>query len=961
MKTPYMIMKNFIFITFLFAYNCMYAGNVLPEHSSIYTDRMDDELAVYFTPENFNIKTDGSMDVSDALQEAINKVQESIRYGVVFIPEGVYRISKTIYIWKGVRLMGYGKNRPTILLAKNTAGFQEGDKKYMFHFTSDRPRDNRPISDANAGTFYSGIRNVNIKIEAGNPTAIGVRFHAAQHCFLSHMDFHLSPGNIGVEDICNEIEYCRFYGGDYAIKTVKTAPGWQSLVIDSYFEKQQISAIRTEQAGLMIIRNHFMQVPSVVQINDNRAEELWISDSRFERVSGPAIAISKENNSQTQINFENIVCSRVPVFALLKESGTTVKTEGTNYLVKSFSHGLQFKDITATPKIETTYEFEKLSKLPPLVESDVYLLPGNNTWVNIKSLGAKGDGFTDDTDVIEKAIANHQTIYMPSGFYRVTRPIVLKQNTNIVGLHPSSTQLLLRDSTAAYQGVGGPLPLLEAPKGGQNIVSGIGLNTSGINPRAVAAKWMAGEKSMMNDVRFSGGHGTYDATGRDVRVYNDNRTADGIPYRKWDTQHWSLWITDGGGGTFKDIWTPSPYASAGLFISNTSTSGRIYFISIEHHVRYEVLFDNISNWKMYGLQLETESGEGPYCLPIEIKNSRNLLLVNTFLYRVSRATTPVVNAITVENSSNITFKGIHNNSWTKFPFDNSIYDVDRDIQIRDLQIGVLHISDNPAPAKAQQSTPVERLTGGFFDIDGMTIDSKGNVYFVDAHWQRIYCWTADGKLKEICNLPIYPQTLACDENDNLIVVSRYIHTPTIFSRGEVKVLTFNPNDPAGTMKNLEEADFSGATKLLLLQSAKYQNNNGLVVAPIAKAFFSPDRNVAIPNAADLGQTYNLKPTKPGDTFYVSSYSENRTFKYKVNEKGLLTEPVMLAETGGQDVTTDAKGNVYIPSGDIVVYDANGNYSETITVPERPSSVVYSKENNSLYICARTSLYRIKLK
>ena len=952
-------MKKLLFITFLFACNFISANTVLPEYGSIYINRMDDELAVYFTPENFDIKTDGSMDVSDALQAAINKVQETVRYGIVFIPEGTYRISKTIYLWKGVRLIGHGKERPTILLAKNTPGFQEGEKKYMFHFTSDRPRENRPISDANAGTFYSGIRNVNIKIETGNPAAIGIRFHAAQHCFLSHMDFHLNPGNIGVEDICNEIEFCRFYGGDYAIKTVKTAPGWQSLVIDSYFEKQLKSAIHTEQAGLMIIRNHFLQVPSVVQINDNRQEELWISDSRFERVSGPAITISKENNSQTQINFENIVCSRVPVFALLKESGESIKTDGTNYLVKSFSHGLQFEDVTETPKIATTYEFDKLSKLPPLVESDIYQLPGNDTWVNIKSLGAKGDGFTDDTDVIEKAIASSRTIYMPSGFYRVTRPVVLKQNTNIVGLHPSTTQLLLRDSTVAYQGVGGPLPLLEAPKGGQNIVSGIGINTSGINPRAVAAKWMAGEKSMMNDVRFSGGHGTYDSKGRDVKVYNDNRTADGIPYRKWDTQYWSLWITDGGGGTFKDIWTPSPYTSAGLFISNTSTSGRVYFISIEHHVRNEVLIDNISNWRMFGLQLETESGEGPYCLPIEIKNSRNLLFVNTFLYRVSRAVTPVRNAITMENSGDITFKGIHNNSWTKFPFDNSLYVVDRDIQIRHLQIGVLNISDNPTQKESAASS-VEKLAGGFFDVDGMTIDGKGNVYFVDAHHQSIYSWTVNNKLKEISKLPIFPQTLACDENDNLIVVSRFLRTPTIFSRGEVKVLTFDPNNPVETMKNMEEADFNSATKLLLLQSAKYRNENGLVVEPVEKAFFSSDGKIAVPNTTDLGQTYNLKPAKSGDVFYVSSYTENRTFKYKVNEKGQLSEPVLFAETGEHDVATDMQGNVYIPSGDIVVYDSKGNYSETIKIPERPSSIVYSKANNSLYVCARTSLYRIKL-
>ena len=122
-------------------------------YSSVYTTKLDDPLAVYFTPDNFDITTDGSTDVSDQLQEAINKVQETVRYGIVFIPEGTYRISKKIYLWKGVRLIGYGKNRPVILLDKNTPGFQGGKGKYMFHFVSDRPwRSGQPVADANAGT-----------------------------------------------------------------------------------------------------------------------------------------------------------------------------------------------------------------------------------------------------------------------------------------------------------------------------------------------------------------------------------------------------------------------------------------------------------------------------------------------------------------------------------------------------------------------------------------------------------------------------------------------------------------------------------------------------------------------------------------------------------------------------------------------------------------------------------------
>ena len=146
--------------------------------------------------------------------------------------------------------------------------------------------------------------------------------------------------------------------------------------------------------------------------------------------------------------------------------------------------------------------------MPAPVKSDLPDLPARDTWVDIRTLGAKGDGSTDDTAVFQKAIAGNRAIYLPSGRYVVTDTITLKPDTALIGLNPSTTQIDLLDGTPAFQGVGAPKPLIETPKGGTNIMIGIGLYTNGINPRAVAAKWMAGKDSMMNDVRFLGGHGT---------------------------------------------------------------------------------------------------------------------------------------------------------------------------------------------------------------------------------------------------------------------------------------------------------------------------------------------------------------------------------------------------------------------------------------------------------------------
>lgn len=65
---------------------------------SIYALRPDDPEAMYFTPDNFGFKADGKSDVSEALQTAINKVKTERNFGILFVPEGKYRISRTIYV-----------------------------------------------------------------------------------------------------------------------------------------------------------------------------------------------------------------------------------------------------------------------------------------------------------------------------------------------------------------------------------------------------------------------------------------------------------------------------------------------------------------------------------------------------------------------------------------------------------------------------------------------------------------------------------------------------------------------------------------------------------------------------------------------------------------------------------------------------------------------------------------------
>ena len=152
----------------------------------------------------------------------------------------------------------------------------------------------------------------------------------------------------------------------------------------------------------------------------------------------------------------------------------------------------------------------------------------------------------------------HRVLYFPSGHYVVRDTLTLKPDTVLIGLHPTLTQFDLLDATPGYQGVGAPKAVISAPAGGNNILIGLGVFAGGMNPRAVAVLWKAAEGSLMDDVRFLGGHGS------GTNPYNNNHTADSDLQKRWDGQYPSLWVTDGGGGTFADIWTPEYLCAGGL-------------------------------------------------------------------------------------------------------------------------------------------------------------------------------------------------------------------------------------------------------------------------------------------------------------------------------------------------------------------------------------------------------------
>jgi hypothetical protein len=983
---------------------CTSGYSAVKRTGSYYTLKPEDPGAVYFTPEVSGSLAEGKTDVSVQLQNAINQLKTDRNFGILFIPEGRYLISKTIYIPASIRLIGYGKNRPVIILKKNSPGFQEqnpddkGKASYMFWFTSSIVEPGKEVRDAGAGTFYSALSNIDLKIEDGNPAAVALRTHFAQHSFISHCDIHIGKGKAGLFDIGNLIEDVKFYDGEYGIYTTKASPGWQFMMLDTYFEGQRKAAIKTHEAGLTIVRMSVKNVPSAILVDQNYWEKIFMEECRFEDIAGPAIEVSNEDNAHMQVNIRNLVCSNVPVLIHYPKFNGNTLAPSKIYNVKRFVYGLQMDDLDSEAQVKTIFETEALKTLPAEPVSDIPDIPEMETWVNLRTLGAKGDGVTDDTKAIQAAIDQYPNIYVPQGSYRVSGTLKLKPSTVLIGFHPMATNFTLIENSAAFGSFGAPEALVEAPRGGTNIITGIGLYTAQNNYRAVACKWMAGEKSMINDVKFIGGHGTMTPGPKVPWKWEENKPPQGLTVSSaseqvWDTQYWSLWVTNNGGGIFKNIWSASTFAVSGFYASNTSTRGRIYAMSVEHHVRNEVRFNNVSNWSIYALQLEEENREGSECQPLELEKCSDMTIANLYMFRVIRVKVPYPYSVRTWDCSNLEILNIHNYSQIKYTTDNPLYDINTGIEVRPVELARLFISGKTP--KLSSEKPVDHLSvlaKGFEFALGLCSDSKGNVYFAEQRMKRVYKWSVEtNSLTLLADFQWEPLSLACDSKDNLLVVFRYNPQPGLMINGQPEkyvnppdangtsfsgwgnsgfatfVYAINPANPEETIQKLEKVPMGSVENIFkaLYPSNRWRDShdfNTISVNRDAECFIAPDGRTIIPVCYDLARSCALAEGYPGLPLFVSDEYDKRTVKLSVDTKGYVSDLHYFAEKGEFSAVPDKQDNVYIADGEVYVFNKDGKQNDIIQVPERPSGIVFAGNNGkALFITGRTALYRTEIK
>jgi gluconolactonase len=117
-------------------------------------------------------------------------------------------------------------------------------------------------------------------------------------------------------------------------------------------------------------------------------------------------------------------------------------------------------------------------------------------------------------------------------------------------------------------------------------------------------------------------------------------------------------------------------------------------------------------------------------------------------------------------------------------------------------------------------------------------------------------------------------------------------------------------------------------------------------------------------ARPVGRPNGITLSPNGRILYVGNSDERNIRAYDVDRNGDVSgERVFVSGVEGvpDGIRTDEKGNLYVAAKGILVYSPEGKLLATIPLAETPSNCAFGDPDlQTLYITARTSLYRVRL-
>ncbi|KAI0187568.1 pectate lyase superfamily protein-domain-containing protein [Xylaria flabelliformis] len=603
---------------------------------------------VFRNVKDYGAKGDGVTDDTAAIAAALNDGGNRCLQGcasttttpaVVYFPSGTYILSKSLMPPYFTQLIGDPTNRPVLKATSNFQGFGLVDGNPYF---------GEPLNWVSTNVFYRQMRNFVIDTTAIPPAtaATGIHWPTSQATSLINIQFNM-PTDASVVHVglfCESgsggfMSDLTFNGG----ATGASLGNQQYTMRNLVFNNCKTGIIQLWNWGWTYINLQFNNVGTGIDITatpNGQPQTLNVGsaiviDSTFKNAQ---VAIKTRYTSSTSpdtagsVILENVSLSNVPV-AVQGQSGTLLA--GGSTTIAAWGQGHQY---VANANRELNGGITANSRPSSLLGSNGYYSRSKpqyqtlaaSSFVSARSSGAKGDGTTDDTAALQKAInsaTGGKVVFLDYGLYKVTGTITIPAGTKIVG----EGYPIIMASGSFFGDINNPKPMLKvgtnSGDAGQVELSDFVVGNTGPAPGAVLIEW-----NLASDVSNPSGMWDVHARvggfrGSNMQVAQCQKTPGSAAVNTNCIGAGMLMhVTSKATGLYMEntwLWTAdhdiedasntqvTVYSGRGLYIESTVGNFWLVGTAVEHNHLYNYQFANTKNIFVSMFQTET-----PYYMPL---------------------------------------------------------------------------------------------------------------------------------------------------------------------------------------------------------------------------------------------------------------------------------------------------------------------------------------------------------
>lgn len=571
------------------------AGNI-----DLSTPRAVGYLDVAASP--FGADPTGVRDSTEAIQKAVDHARWHCL--AVLFPPGTYLVSDTIWCRQGVLknrhqertrdsaalAMGLGgavralpcalfgsrrgPRRPLLLLAPNSPGFADPKQaKAVVRFW--RGAVGNPEKEQPNASFEQMFVNIDIRIGAGNPGAVGIHHRAAQGSGVQDCTVTATGAFAGLQGGAGS-------GGGHANVTV--IGGQYGAFLHGAQPAPTITAftLLNQQVGGIFYAGYQTLSAVGVRIESESAEAFvtttcWPGSydtyGQFSLVDSVLVARGAQSGRSAGVSagasvyLHNVYMRNMATVATFPQDagkGTVVANPDGWLWVRDYAQGidpthnkLPFATITMPVYIDgerrpgqTLYEHASTAspQEPPRDLQSRHIWPTPfPSWespgaasVKASPYHAAGDGETDDAEALQRAVNENEIVFLPRGVYRVSRTIDLRPNTKLIGIHQSYARLspIADREGGAFNDDSRPQPVLRTAdsKDGDAIVAFLGISAG--YPATFCLHWRTGRRSILRSVTF------HPPSEHPSKTYGDDHVS---------PRHAAVYVSGHGGGRWYNV------------------------------------------------------------------------------------------------------------------------------------------------------------------------------------------------------------------------------------------------------------------------------------------------------------------------------------------------------------------------------------------------------------------------